>query len=111
VDNSILTQSFEYEIKSWTPQEITAVYDGAAGTFEIRIDRVKKVVTMIDTEKAEVEGARAYRRTLTWVMVKKRLKPRRRGTLCKLTNFFPSPHPILELLHIDVKHRCDIKRE
>lgn len=59
VDNRILTQSLEYQIKSWTPQEITAVYEGRAGTFEIRIDKMKRVVTMIETEKAGIEGARA----------------------------------------------------
>lgn len=56
---NILAQLLEYEIKSWTPQEVVAVLDGRAGTIEIHFDRVKKVVTMIESEKAEIEGARA----------------------------------------------------
>ncbi len=54
---SLLSQKLEYEIRSWTPQEIVAVLDGLAGTIELRFDRTKKIVTMIDSEKAEIEGA------------------------------------------------------
>ena len=54
-----MAQLLEYEIKSWTPQEVVAILDGRAVTIEIRFDRVKKVVTMIESEKAEIEGARA----------------------------------------------------
>ena len=56
---NLLAQALEYEIKSWTPQEVIAVLDGRAGTIEIRFDRTKKVVTMAESEKAEIEGARA----------------------------------------------------
>lgn len=56
VDNRILTQCYEYKIKSWTPQEIIAVWGGPVATYEIRIDRVKKVVTIIE---AEVDGVRS----------------------------------------------------
>ncbi len=56
---NILAQILEYEIKSWTPQEVVAVLDGRAGTIEIHFDRTKKVVTMIESEKAEIEGVRA----------------------------------------------------
>jgi len=55
---NILAQLLEYEIKSWTPQEVVAILDGGAGTIEIHFDRTKKVVTMIESEKAEIEGAR-----------------------------------------------------
>ncbi len=56
---NLLAQKLEYEIKSWTPQEVVAVLDGRAGTIEIRFNRTKKVVTMTESEKAEIEGARA----------------------------------------------------
>ncbi len=55
---NILAQILEYEIKSWTPQDVVAVLDARAGTIEIRFDRIKKIVTMTESEKAEIEGAR-----------------------------------------------------
>ncbi|MBI5190998.1 MAG: hypothetical protein HZA22_10010 [Nitrospirae bacterium] len=55
VDNRILTEAYLYDIKSWSPQEIIAV----RGSNEIRIDRVKEVVTFIEMENVEVEGARS----------------------------------------------------
>ena len=58
-NGNLLAQILEYQVKSWTPQEIVAVLDGRAATIEIHFHRTKKVVTMIESEKAEIEGARA----------------------------------------------------
>ena len=55
---NMLTQSFEYKITSWTPQEVSARYDGLAGAIELKIDLPKKLVTMVETEKQGIEGAR-----------------------------------------------------
>jgi hypothetical protein len=54
----MLAQILQYEIRAWTPEEVVAVLDGGAATVEIRFDRTKQVVTMIETEKASTVQAR-----------------------------------------------------
>jgi hypothetical protein len=51
-------QLLQYEIKSWTPQLVVAASEGRAAVVEIRFDRTKQVVTMIETEKATLPQAR-----------------------------------------------------
>lgn len=58
ITRDLLVQKFEYQIKSWGQKEIVAILDARAGTIEIRFDRNKRLVTMIETDKPEIEGAR-----------------------------------------------------
>lgn len=58
LNDNLLVQILEYQIKSWTPQEVVAVYERRAGGYEIHLNRAKKAVTMIDYENEEIEGAR-----------------------------------------------------
>lgn len=53
----LLASLLEYEIKSWEPNKVVAVLDGRAATIELTFDTVKKVVTFVRSEKAEIEGA------------------------------------------------------
>jgi len=51
-------QLLQYEIKSWTPELVVASSEGRAAVVEIRFDKTKQVVTMIETEKATLPQAR-----------------------------------------------------
>jgi hypothetical protein len=55
---NMLSQSFEYKITSWTAQQVNALYEGLAGTIELKIDIPKHLVMMVETEKQGIEGAR-----------------------------------------------------
>lgn len=51
-------QLLEYKIVQWSPDEVVAILDGGAGTMEIHFDMKRKVVTLVDSENPELEGAR-----------------------------------------------------
>lgn len=55
--SSLLVQRLEYQIKNWSVDEVVAVLDGLAATHEIKIDRIKKVVTWVGNEKPTAAGA------------------------------------------------------
>jgi len=57
-NGNLVVQNWEYQIKSWTPEEIVATLGGRAVTIEIHFNRTKRVVTRIESEESAIEGAR-----------------------------------------------------
>jgi len=54
---NLLVQTFQYEIKNWTTQEVVAGLANPTARFELRFDRVRKLVT---ATQSEIAGTTAY---------------------------------------------------
>ena len=54
-----MAQELEYEITSWTPQEIVAIMNGGTGTIELHFNRTSKIVTMVESESTKIKNVKS----------------------------------------------------